>query len=142
MSHGGARIGFGSMLILAPQQKVGVAVMANRSNAMMHSVAQQALERLVKFTSSPMNSPVNETSSADELATVAGTYAVGPLRVTVATRDGRLEVTYEGQSYAVKPLGKKQFVAEGPIGHFVVILGTNGVAKYLHTNLGSLKRVD
>ena len=142
LSHGGARIGFGSMLILVPKQKVGVAVMANRSNAMMQSVARQGLEVLVKFTSSPPAVQVNERSSAEELAMLAGTYAGGPLRVAVVLRDSSLEVTYEGRSYTVKQLRRNEFLAEGPIGYFVIIPGSNGVPKYLHTNLRSLRRVD
>jgi hypothetical protein len=34
---------------MAPDQKAGVAVMGNRSNAMMAGIANRALEMLVKF---------------------------------------------------------------------------------------------
>lgn len=133
VSHGGARIGFGSMLTMAPEQKAGVAVIANRSNAMLHRVVQRALDIVVKYgpqetqpESGPPELPTGQT----------GTYAGGPIRVDLAVTDGKIQVSMDGKTYPAKSLGRGRFLAEGPVGYFVLLPG------YMHTNLRALKKLE
>ena len=140
LSHGGARIGFGSMLTMVPQQKAGVAVIANRSNAMLGRVAQKALELVVKF-----GPEVTETSPSQtdfDLADSTGAYVGGPLRVLLSNRDGMVQVALDGKSYPVKSLGGGRFVAEGPVGYFVLVPGPDGKTRYMHTNLRALRKLN
>lgn len=142
LSHGGARIGYGSMLVMAPDQKVGVAVVANRSNAMLHSVAGRAMEMLVKFgPQEPSPEPLSAALPAETVSKYVGTYAGGPIRIQVSAAEGVLQVTMDGKTQAAKSLGKDQFLAEGPVGYFVFVSDAHGAIRYLHTNLRTLARV-
>lgn len=139
LSHGGARIGFGSMVTMAPDQNAGVAVLANLSNAMLSRVAQSALETVVKF--GPEEPETISTSEKIDLQNSTGIYAGGPIRVTLSLADGAIQVTMDGKSYPAKPLGGTRFSAEGPVGYFVLVPGPDGRTRYMHTNLRALKRI-
>ena len=141
VSHGGARIGFGSMLTMAPDQKVGVAVVANRSNAMLGRVVQKALEMTVKYGPEMSEGPPS-SSSPNDVSESAGTYAGGPLRVVLSTKEESVEVTMAGKTYPVKSLGRGRFVAEGPVGYFVLVPGPDGKTRYMHTNLRALRKLN
>jgi CubicO group peptidase (beta-lactamase class C family) len=141
VSHGGARIGFGSMLTVAPEQKTGVAVIANRSNAMLGRVVQKALELAVKFGPAEKPETVGSTG-AELLATAVGAYVGGPIRVALSVSEGKVEVTMDGKTYPAKDLGGGRFMAEGPVGYFVLVPGPNGQVRYMHTNLRALRRVN
>jgi CubicO group peptidase (beta-lactamase class C family) len=140
VSHGGARVGFGSMLIMAPEQKAGVIVMANLSNAMLAQVAEKALETVVKF--GPAESQPAPSLSTFDIAHWLGTYSGGPIRVVLSGTDEKPGVAMEGKTYPAKPLGGGRFVAEGPIGYFVLVFGRDGKTRYMHTNLRALRRSD
>ncbi len=139
VSHGGARIGFGSMLTMAPDKKVGVAVVANRSNAMLGKVAQKALEMTVKYGPEEAEAPAS--SSGPNLSESAGTYAGGPIRVVLSAKGDTVDVTMDGKTYPVKSLGGGRFVAQGPVGYFVLVPGPDGKTRYMHTNLRALRRL-
>ncbi|HYI93126.1 MAG TPA: serine hydrolase domain-containing protein [Bryobacteraceae bacterium] len=139
VSHGGARIGFGSMLTMAPDQKVGVAVVVNRSNAMLGKVAQKALEMTVKYGPDKAEAP--PSSSGPAISDSAGTYVGGPIRVVLSTKDEAAEVSMDGKTYPVKSLGEGRFLAQGPVGYFVLVPGPEGKTRYMHTNLRALRRL-
>lgn len=141
LSHGGARIGFGSMLVMAPDAKVGVAVVANRSNAMLHSLANRAMELLVNFgPAEPEPQPSSAPIPSEILSKYIGTYRGGPIRITVSAVEGAVYVTMDGKTHKARSLGNHQFVAEGPVGYFVLVPGASGGFDYLHTNLRTLGR--
>jgi CubicO group peptidase (beta-lactamase class C family) len=140
VSHGGARIGFGSMLIMAPEQNAGVAVMANLSNAMLVQVAEKALAMVVKF--GPEETPPSHETKAFDIAPWAGSYAGGPIRVTLSGTEEKLSILMDGKAYSAKSLGGGRFVAEGPIGYFALVSGSDGKTRYMHTNLRALRRTD
>jgi CubicO group peptidase (beta-lactamase class C family) len=142
LSHGGARIGFGSRIVMAPDQNVGVAVMGNRSNAMLAGVAHRALEMLVKFE--PPEKELDATSvklSAEDLAQYAGTYAGGAIRINLSASNGALHATMDGKTHVATPLGQGRFSVDGPLGYFVLVPGRDGSVRYLHSNLRSFARL-
>lgn len=141
LSHGGARIGFGSMLIMAPESKVGVAVIANRTNAMLHKVAESVMERLVAFgPRAEKPEPSHARLSADQERRYSGVYSAGNTQISVTAVDGVLHVTMDGKTHRARAIGKEQFIAEGPVGHLVFVADSSGIMRYLHTNLRTLAR--
>ena len=71
----------------------------------------------------------------------AGTYVGGPIRVALSIKNETVEVSMDGKTYPVKSLGGGRFVAQGPVGYFVLVPGPDGKTRYMHTNLRALRRL-
>jgi CubicO group peptidase (beta-lactamase class C family) len=50
LQHGGSRSGYGSVITLAPEQRVGLIILANRTGASLPKTARESLGVLLPFT--------------------------------------------------------------------------------------------
>jgi hypothetical protein len=143
IEHGGSRVGYGSVIKLAPDQRFGVIVLANRSGVMLDRVADKAMELMLRLAPANEEAEKELPMSQSEMAGYVGLYAQGRVYYELFIKEGKLfgkQGTIEGQ---VKKIGDNRFVllAQGGRQQFALVGGENGKAEYLHTSLRSARRV-
>ncbi len=140
VEHGGSRSGYGSHIMMAPGEKVGVIVLANRGAAGMPKTVAKAAELLLPL--GPAAKPADAPKPAGgELAKLAGTYRNGPQSVTLKWADGKLAQADGQKDRAVEPLGGARFRAEGG-DPFEIVTGKDGKTAYLVRGTRALKKDD
>lgn len=140
LSHGGARVGFGSLIVLAPKQQAAVIVVTNRGGSTLGSVVQRALEMVVPFGPEPPPAPAPRLTE-ETLRSYTGVYAGGGWRIPITLESGRLVLEFEGKKYPARAEAGR-FVTEGPLSDFVFVPGPDGSIRYLHVELRTLRKVE
>lgn len=141
LSHGGARIGFGSMIFMAPKQRSAIIVVTNRSGSTLPGVVERAMDLVLPFgpEEAPAAVPV---LSAKAMESYTGIYAGGGWRIPITLKDGQLFLEFEGNRYLAKLAAGGHFTTEGPLSDFVFVPGPDGVVRYLHVELRTLRKVE
>ena len=137
VEHGGSRAGYGSHVLMAPKEKVGVIVLANLTGVGMPKTVAKAAELLLPL--GPAEKPAaGEKPDSAALERLAGVYRNGATRVELKWADGKL--TQAGvKERAVEALGGQRFRVEGE-GAFEIVTGKDGKAVYLVRGLRALKK--
>jgi CubicO group peptidase (beta-lactamase class C family) len=91
LSHGGSRTGYGSTIRIAPDHKVAVVILTNRSASSLPRSAGRALDLVLSLPprereSSEQPEPLGE----DEIAALAGVYTNRRQLLELFVRDGQL----------------------------------------------------
>ena len=139
--HTGARTGYGSTILIAPEQRVAVAVISSRTGAVMSDAAFAGIEPFVTVTEvTPSRTPVPIAPEA--VAEIAGTYVNGPLTVTLADEGGRLVLRLAARTLPVVPVGVDRFhVPDGAqLEQFVIVRDAQGAPKFLCAETWALRR--
>jgi len=113
--HAGNRLGYGSSIRLAPDQKVAVIVLVNRTGGTLPRTSEKALELLLPLGPRPEPKPRPAPTGA-QMERCVGVYAQGSERIEVIREDGRLVLREGGRT--------------APVGPGVVLVSE----KYLHRN--------
>ena len=142
--HGGAKIGFGSLVRIIPEHRVAIIILTNKSNGLLMKAFEQATELAVSLepkTVLPQRQLIAMTES--EMRGYAGTYQNSPdyLRVELLVKDGKLFLRQIGQTEMseVVKFGDKAFNAGGQ--DFLLIPGANGKTKYMHIAAHVLRKL-
>jgi CubicO group peptidase (beta-lactamase class C family) len=94
--HGGSMPGFIAQLHVSPRDKVGVAVLANESNAELDELALALVARTMeRWPVAPEPWRVGEPPP-DEVLPLLGIWFLEGARIVFSWREGRLEGRYEG----------------------------------------------
>jgi CubicO group peptidase (beta-lactamase class C family) len=121
VEHGGSRMGYGSSIRMAPEQRVAVIVVANRSGASLPATTEKALELLL-----PLKERV--ATARREIPVPVGIYRNGDQRIEIVDRDGKLVV--------------KRGASETPLApNIVPVAGADGQVEYLFAGSRSFARV-
>jgi CubicO group peptidase (beta-lactamase class C family) len=144
LQHGGARLGFGSLVRIVPEHRFAVIILTNKSDGLLLKTLEKATELGVPLrpkTIAPPAKPIamNETEMRDYV----GSYQNAPdyLRLELVIKDGGLFLKQAGQS-AMSPVvkvGDNVFNAGGQ--EFVLIPGTTGTTKYMHIAGHALRKM-
>ena len=144
--HGGSRSGYGSLIRMLPDQKVGVIVLANRDGASLSRTATRALELMVPLPAAvaePAQKPVALT--ATEMADYAGGYSQTTTpEVELIVKDRQLLLKSGALSLPVSKLTATRFVVTRPGGapqEFTLTRGKDGKTLYLYQGTRALRRV-
>ena len=139
VQHTGSRLGYGSAIRMAPEQRVAVIVLANRTGANLSESTEKALELMLPAMQ-PKFAPARRLLdiTADELRSHVGVYRNGDSRVEVVARDGKLYVKRGSAEIVLAKLDASRFLAGN--GEYVFVDGANGVTEYLFTGGRSLAR--
>jgi CubicO group peptidase (beta-lactamase class C family) len=137
-SHGGSRSGYGSHIAMAPVQKYGIIVLANRSGAGMPKTVAKAAELLL-----PLGPARAATKAADptpdELRGYAGAYRNGATAVTLKWDEDRLVQIVAGNARDLRGVGGSKFrTSTGEL--LDVVRGRDGTTQYLFVGNRALKR--
>jgi CubicO group peptidase (beta-lactamase class C family) len=129
ISHTGAVYGFTSSLIVLPEQKIGVIVLANEDIATgpVQRLSDTALDLMLeaRIGEKPPSEPVPFPLSPSELKTFVGDFESQSYWARIEVQDGKLNANISGQPMtftAVKPM---EFVADGRYVHRASIVFTN-----------------
>ena len=163
LHHGGTIVGFGAFIVLVPEKRFAVVVMANRTGTILGKTVEAAMELFLPLQPKPpplAAAPIAMTK--DEMEEIAGTYRNGLLRIDLFIRDEQLvrKETYpttveEGPGReietTVRKIGRDRFVFTPPgqdpragyagATQFTVIRGAAGKPEYLHGSLEAAARV-
>jgi CubicO group peptidase (beta-lactamase class C family) len=92
--HGGSRTGYGSTIRMAPEHKIALIILTNRSGSSLPKTAAAALDMLLPFESPPA-SPVKtkpQTLTEQQMTDLAGAYTNNRQTIELAIDDGHLKI--------------------------------------------------
>jgi CubicO group peptidase (beta-lactamase class C family) len=147
LAHGGARSGYGSLIYMLPDQKIGVIVLANRNGASLSRTGMRALELMTALApeaSEPAPTPM--TMTAAEMAEYVGAYSqTSKPEFEVFVKDGALFSKIDGVSLAVTKLDARRLAvtppgAAAPV-EFFVTRGKDGSTLYLSRGARALRKI-
>jgi len=130
LGHGGSRAGYGSMVAMAPEQRVAVIILGNRSGASLPKTAETALELVLPLQPVSQEKPKPIPMTATEMAGYCGVYANAGDRVEIFARDGRLFAKRSDGEVEVSKLGDRRFVTSRGA-RLALVPGPSGRAEYL-----------
>jgi CubicO group peptidase (beta-lactamase class C family) len=142
--HGGTLPGFASILRLAPERRIGVAILTNLDNAPLRRIAQAVLTRALGQEQLPP--PIREASpvTVEEMTPFLGRYE-NRGKAELAERDGQVVLTLDdGPPLFVSRIGETRFLAAPKAGvagpEFVLQPATATSPAYLHFALWAYVR--
>jgi CubicO group peptidase (beta-lactamase class C family) len=130
LRHGGSRAGYGSMVAMAPEQRVAVIILGNRTGASLPKTAETALELMLALQPVSEEKPKPVPMTATEMAGYCGVYASAGDRVEIFARDGRLFARRGDGEVEVSKLGDRRFVTSRGA-RLALVPGSSGRAEYL-----------
>ena len=154
IQHGGIIPGFGALLVMVPEHRFAVVVLANKTASILGRTAERAMELMLPLTPSPAT-PRKESipMTPAEVAGYTGTYVNGPLKQELSVRNGTLVFSqtdatpgHRDFEATVTKTGENRFAysRSGGTGvtNFILIPGQDGKIEYLHSMLNAARRVD
>jgi CubicO group peptidase (beta-lactamase class C family) len=144
LQHGGSRSGYGSAITLAPEQRVGLVILANRTGASLPKTAEKALELLLPFTPKASETRQSIAMSEAEMQRCVGVFAQGSNIVELLLVEGKLFAKRGNQQFPVNKVGEARFTAgplDRPTVSFALVFGADGKAEYFHAGGRSLRRI-
>jgi len=141
--HTGARSGYGSIVMILPKERVAVAIIANRSGAILSGVAFDVIDQ---FVSGPASSPPSDQVlpiAENEISQLAGTYINSEaIRVELAEENGTMVAKFAGQTLPVTKIGPDRYrPAPGTqLESFVIVRDQTGAPRYLASAVWALRR--
>lgn len=137
-SHGGARFGYSSHLVILPDQKAAVIAISNRSGANLTRLANKVVSRLAEVAPGP---EPKRAGQAPVLSKLTGVYRQYTATVSVKEENGKLMVRAMGRTMRLEPAGGVCFRGEGA-GMYCFTLDSAGRAKFVSAGSRSFARVD
>ena len=142
--HGGTLPGFSAIIRLAPERRLGVAILTNLDNAPLRRVAQSVMAKALEL---PALSPVTRTETpvtVDELKPFVGRYENrGTAEIAVRDNVGVLMLD-DGPPLQIARIGNDRFIARAQPGapgpEFVLQPATDTSPAYLHFALWAYAR--
>jgi D-alanyl-D-alanine carboxypeptidase len=133
--HGGTMPGFSAIIRLAPERRLGVAILANLDNAPLRRAAQAAMAKAVGLPNASPPARTETPVTAAELNARLGRYENRGTADLVAL-DGRVTLSLDGSpAMAVTRIGEDRYLArpkpDVPGPEFVLRTAANGTP-YLH----------
>jgi CubicO group peptidase (beta-lactamase class C family) len=122
VEHNGSRMGYGSSIRMAPEQRVAVIVLANRSGASLPATTEKALELMLPLKPKTAAGRRVLEASAEDQRNYSGVYRNGDTRIEITVRDGRLWVRRGASESPLTKVGDARFTQEGG-GSFVFVEG-------------------
>jgi CubicO group peptidase (beta-lactamase class C family) len=139
--HGGSRLGYGSTIRIAPDERVGVIILANQSGVTMSATAMKALEIMLPLQpkqSSPAKT-ILEITTVD-IRRHVGIYRNGDERVEITANNGKLFVPRDQRTSPLIKRSADKYEAESG-GSYVFSGGGDGVMRYLSSGSRSFSRI-
>ncbi len=155
--HGGSRTGYGSTIRMAPEQKVAVIILTNRSSSSLPRTAAAALEMLLPFDGKPAaDDSKPQPLTEKQMAELVGTYTNNRQTIVLAVEDGKLKarrtasdastsagtLAWSGDNRLAYYSGDADGDSSRPTTTFSVVRDSSGRAEYLISSSRALKRKD
>ena len=134
--HGGTLPGFSSILRIAPERRLGIAILANLDNAPLRRVAQVVMAKALSLPDLAPASRQESLVTPDEMKPFLGRY-LNRGSAELLVRDGKVMLSLDDSPpFAVSRIGKDRYLARprpdiaGP--EFVLQPATKDTPAYLH----------
>ena len=142
--HGGSITGFDAQVVMFPDRKLSVVLVDNRGGAPMNGVIDAVALRVAGITPPPAPTAGQEReASAAERQQLAGTYAMGTVKVSLTDRNGTLMFQQGAMEMPVRLAGPEMLIVRAPGGPgrtFTIVRDATGKPAYLHQGLRSLAK--
>ena len=142
--HGGTLPGFSSILRIAPERRLGIAILANLDNAPLRRIAQVVMAKALSLPE--LTTPARQESpvTPEEMTPLLGRY-VNRGSAELLVRDGQVMLSLDDSPpFAVSRIGEHRYLARpkleiaGP--EFVLQPATKDAPAYLHFALWAYVR--
>ena len=155
--HGGSRTGYGSTIRMAPEQKVAVIILTNRSSSSLPRTAAAALEMLLPFNGKPAADDAKpQPLTEKQMAELVGTYTNNRQTIVLAVEDGKLKarrtasdaststgtLASSGDNRLAVYSGAGDSDSSRPTTTFSVVRDSSGRPEYLISSSRALRRED
>jgi CubicO group peptidase (beta-lactamase class C family) len=143
VQHGGSRSGYGSIIIMAPDQRVAIIILANKSGASLGKTAEKAMELLLPLEAKKEDKPKPIPMIEDEMVKYVGVYGDASNKVELLIKDGRLYFKRGASEFPVNKLSESRFAAVRVTGEqteFILVPGSDGKAEFFHAGLRALRK--
>ena len=144
LRHGGGRLGYGSLIVVAPEKRFAVILLANQTDAMFNQAAEKALELMLPLAPKP-GLAATVPMKAAEMANYVGVYSDPPGRVEILTRDGQLLLAAFGFTVPLSKTADNRFLITPPLSsqieEITLIPGSDGGTEYLRRGGRTYRRV-
>jgi CubicO group peptidase (beta-lactamase class C family) len=131
--HGGARSGYGSFVLMAPERRVGIILLTNRTGGNLPPTLDKASALLLPLADAKAAPAEEQAISAEDLRRDAGVYRNGDQRVEIVARDNRLFLRqgFAPETALVK-LSERRFGLGGTGAPAIVLVpGPDGLIEYV-----------
>ena len=143
VEHGGSRSGYGSLIQMAPEHRVAVIILVNRTGGSLPKTAEKALELMLPLEAKAETPKPSIAMTETEMVRYAGIYGHQSNRVEILSKDGKLWFKGAGREAELNKIGEMHFSTAGqPNTEFVLVAGANGKAEFLHQGGRTLSRID
>jgi CubicO group peptidase (beta-lactamase class C family) len=144
LQHSGQRIGFASLVRIAPEQRFAVIILGNKSDGLLLRSLEKATELAIPLQPRPASAPREPVVMTDaEMKSYVGIYQNAPdyLRLELLVKDGKLLLKQVGQEATspVAKVGDSVLTAGGQ--EFVLIKGSDGSVRHLHIAGHALRKL-
>ncbi len=144
LRHGGGRLGYGSLIVMAPKHRFAVIILTNLNSAMFNQSAEKALELMLPLTPKP-GLGTTVAMNAAEMMNYVGVYSDPPSRAEILIRDGQLFLKEYGLSLPVNKTVDNRLVIAPPLSSQTEVIelvpGSDGRIEYLRRGWRTYKRI-
>jgi len=144
LQHGGARIGFGSVVRLFPEHRIGIVILTNRTGAVPAQTLEALTRHFVPEAIPDVPSAVSTAVRTTDARHLLGHYLNTPGELELWLRDQGGEVVLAqkaaGAGIRIRILEDGRYQAGGLT--FAIVRGRSGGAQYLTIAGHALRKVD
>lgn len=141
--HGGSINGFDATVTMLPDQRAAVVLLDNLSGSPLNGVMDAAIRHATGLVAPAPRPATPRDPTASERAALAGTYAMGANRVTIAEEGGALVFRQGALSAPVRLVAENGLLIQppgAPAISMAFVRGADGRVAYLHQATRSLAR--
>jgi len=130
---------------MAPEQRVAVIVLINRTGGTLNKTAEKAMELMLPLEAEKQAKPEPRTMTEAEMTRYSGVYGDAPNRIEILIKQGRLYLRRGSQEGPVTKIGDFRFSAmiqgeAAPI-EFAIVAGPDEKAEFLQIGMRAMKRL-
>jgi CubicO group peptidase (beta-lactamase class C family) len=138
IEHGGSRSGYGSVIRMAPEQRIGILILVNKSGGSLNKTLEKASELLLPLTAKNDAKPPPMTMTEAEMKKYVGKFGEAPTALEIVLQDGKLMGNRGGTLTPITKLSESRFASGGM--EFVLLMGADGNAEFLHAGGRTMRK--
>jgi len=142
VQHGGSRAGYGSSIVMVPDQNFGVIIVANRTGSSMPKTSAAIVEMFLDLEAKKKDASELRALTASDLTRYAGTYANGAQRISLVAEGGALVRGSTRFTQAGKDYLSTETTGDAPALRLALVPGAGSKIEYVHFGGRSYRRVD
>jgi CubicO group peptidase (beta-lactamase class C family) len=139
VEHSGSRSGYGSFIRMAPEQKVAIIILGNRTGTSLPKTMEKAASLFLPL-SAPQARPEAIAMTEAEMRKYVGVYGEGSRRFEFMVKDGKLALKTGDTEVVLEKIGDSSFRNISGPGTYVFVAGPDGSPTFLHLGGRTMKK--